>query len=105
MERDEQDEGTVGPQFQDDSTETPTCLGSYQQAAREGKVFCPECLQSEESDIYSRPESIQPKLFQCPEGLHQHCRKKHKSLHFCDELISQAKQPLEPSLAKEFLTV
>ena len=47
MDCDEQDEGTVGPQFQEDSTETPTWLreevglGSYQQAAREGKVFLP----------------------------------------------------------------
>ena len=94
MECDEQDEGTVSAQFQDDSAETPTwlreevSLGSYQQAAREGIVFAHSVFSQIKSDTYIQPVSIQPKLFQCPEGLHQHCRNKHKCQHFC--IIGQA---------------
>ena len=98
MECDEQDEG--------DSIETPTCLGSYQQAAREGKVFCPECLQSEESGIYSRTESrFGQSCFSAQKDCINTAETNTNLYILVMNSYHRPSKPLEPSLPKEFLTV
>ena len=105
MECDEQDEGTVGPKFQDDSTETPTWLreevglGSYQQAAREGKVFAQSvCSQKNLTFIVDQSRFSQS----CSSAL-KDCINTAEQTQISNEFISQAKQATQAVVGKGIL--
>ena len=108
MDCDEQDEGTVGPQFQDDNTKTPTWLreevglGLYQQAAREGKVFAQSVCSQKNLTFIVDQSPFSQSCSSAQKDCINTAEPNTNPYIFVMNSYHRPSNPFEPSLAKEF---